>query len=171
MNKIIDFLLTFVAGGIGGGFIVYLTKSIWENYLALNRSIKVLQLTEFNKAAADFRAAFTEVLFYLRQNTENGIGKKELIFKIINTKDLICYERAVIVFEPFINDGDMNNFRTAWKNCKEYMQKTENEWADSKNPADTEWIRHLVVSTDKGLNLNQEYLKHIEDLLEYAKRK
>lgn len=134
-------------------------------------SVYLSKRQEFNRAAIVFHSEFADILSCLRLNAENGIGKKELIFKIINTQALARYERAVILFEPFIDDGALDNFRMAWKNCKEYMQKAENEWADSKNPADTEWIRHFVVSTDDGLNLNQKYLEHINNLLSYAKRK
>ncbi len=135
------------------------------------KAIESNRITEFNKAAATFHAEFSDVLFYLRQNIEKSIGNKKLIFQIINTKDLVRYERAVVLFEPFVDDRYLHSFRTAWRNCKEYIKATEEQWADSENPADTEWAKHLAVSSDKELNLNQKYLEHIKALLEYAKRK
>lgn len=134
-------------------------------------AIEAIHITEFNKAAAAFHAEFADVIFYLRRNIEDPKRSKKYIFSIINTKDLIRYERALIIFEPFLDRRQIEGFRQTWKAYKDDMKACEQEHANPDDPANTDWISHYVATSHEGLNLNQKYLGHINSLLEYAKQK
>lgn len=155
-------ILAAIIGVIGGAI------GVIGTYIGAIRNIK---RQEFNRAAAYFHDAFADVQFFLRQNIGKNIGTKKFIFHIINTKDLAKYERAISLFEPFLSDVEAGRFNRKWADYKRYMKATEEQWADNENPANTSFEKHLAVNSDLKLNLNQKYLDHIEDLLEYAKRK
>lgn len=61
----------------------------------------------FNDAAAEFRSAFVEELYRLRQGKEDA-------FLIINDEALIRQEKAKIQFEPWIGRHKRKAFNQAW---------------------------------------------------------
>lgn len=101
--------------GVGGAIIgVILAGPItyWFSKKLIREShrnnLVAIQLIEFTKAAAVFRAAFVDVEFDLHQNIE-GITQ-EKITKIFNRTTLIGHEKAKILFQPFLNKSDLVGF-------------------------------------------------------------
>ena len=101
-----------IGGLIGSGL------AGWISYLCTKYSIKkafeLAKLQERNKAAADFRAIFTEIIRNL-----NGIAHPEdldndFIYKLIK-KNITEHEKAYIRFKPYLSDKEIINFDIAWK--------------------------------------------------------
>jgi len=88
-----------VAGTVLGAFITY------RFALRLNSNI------EFNKAAAVFRAAFVEVMYWLRQGSE---VEGRMIPQILTDAVLVDQEKAKLVFEPFLSKTELAGFNAAW---------------------------------------------------------
>jgi len=147
---------SFITAGVG--FLI-------GNRLAHGRD----RIQEFNKAAAAFHAEFADAIFHLQQIVDLVPGQKKGMFQIINTHNLAQYEKAVILFKPFLNNDEVAlRFNNTWADYKRYMKATEEQYADYENPADTSLTRHVIVHNEKRPH---EYLKHIDKLLSYAKRK
>jgi hypothetical protein len=142
--------LGVVAGGLIVGFA--------NHFLSKSRSIEAIRITEFNKGASVFRAAFVDIIYSLRQNSEMG---SELIAKIITPEILLAHEKAKILFEPFLNKSELQGFNMAWEN---YVNCKYN------------YYTHLTSDPSAGSDndrkqFSQFCLDHIDKLLNYAKPK
>lgn len=155
--KFIAELGKYLSGGIIGGVLGYLLKTQIDHRLAIARNYETIRVTEFNKAAAVFRAEFVNEIFMLRKNITSG---DEFVSRIITDETIIRHEKARIIFGPFIDASDLSGFNEAWekyKNC-EYNYFSQ---AQTYNPAN--------ITNRK--EFSQVYLNHIENLLEFAKPK
>ena len=139
--------LTFTSGGVLGILIGYFI----EHQLARSRSIEAIRITEFNKGAAVFRAAFVDTVFLLRRHKEGASG---LIRKIISDTVLVDQEKAKILFEPFLDKTVLGDFGMAWD---AYVNSRINYGSINANPTKAEE--------------SQFCLDHIDKLLYYAKPK
>ncbi len=154
-----DNIIIFSAGGVVGSLAGFLL----EHRLSRSRGIELIQITDFNKAAAIFRVALVDEIYLLRKNIING---NTFIDTIITDNTYIGHEKAKIIFEPFLADTEMTGFNNDWdkyKNCKTnyYLAQTP----PSKHP-----VFHPVdVESRKDFSIY--YLNHIENLLNYAKPK
>ncbi|ANA40452.1 hypothetical protein A2G06_09280 [Geobacter anodireducens] len=155
--KVIAEISKYLAGGTIGGVLGYLLKTQIDHRLAIARNYETLRVTEFNKAAAVFRAEFVNEIFMLRKNIASG---NEFVNRIITNETIIRHEKARIIFGPFIDTPDLGGFNEAWekyKNCEyDYFSQ-----AQTYNPAN--------ITNRK--EFSQFYLDHIESLLKFAKPK
>lgn len=76
------------------------TGFLFGHWFAQRRNMQIIRITEFNRGAAAFRAAFTDVKLKLRDNSRTG---DELITRIIPRDVRIEHEKAKILFEPFLS--------------------------------------------------------------------
>jgi hypothetical protein len=83
-------------------------------------ALDAIQITEFNKAAATFRAAFVNEIFMLRKNIIDGKKHTE---EIIGDEVLIAHEKAKIIFEPFLCSTVLPIFNSAWEGYINYENK------------------------------------------------
>ena len=143
----IDSVITFSFGSIVG----FIASELIKDRLARNRNIETLQITEFNKGAAAFRAAFVDTIFLLRRHKE---GASSLIRKIITDSVIVEQEKAKILFEPFLSKTDLPAFNVAWDT---YINSRLNYGDINSNP----------TKVEEG----QFCLDHIDNLLAYAKPK
>jgi hypothetical protein len=121
--------------------------------LARINGISFIKRQEFNKAAAEFRAVFVDLIYDVNHTkiTDGDSGWYAVRQKINTGEFFKLHEKAKILFEFHISDGDRRSFSDAWGN---YSQWTDN----FKNQNDDK---------DK----RSEILDHIYRLLEYAKSK
>lgn len=148
MDKFIEFIIFFSGTSIGG-VLGYLLKTQIDHRLAIARSYETIRATEFNKAAATFRAAFAEAMFQLRQNARTGTVHPGHILK---ESVVVPHEIAKIMFEPFVPTADMERFNATWQ---KYRYGERNKGDENNN-----------VDTRK--ELSQIYLSHIDNLLKFA---
>lgn len=142
--------LTFTTGGVLG----YLIRIIIEHRLARSRSIESLKLVEFNKAAANFRSAFDDVLVLLRKNFRED-SQTMMIDKIITPEVLDRQDKARIQFEPFLDKSSLKGFSDAWD---VYEKFKENYNINKPDDLSTRYISLKMID-------------HIYELLNYAKPK
>ena len=141
--------ITLTLGGILGYFI----RMIVEHSLQIRRMKENIRITEFNKAAALFREAFVKEIFLLRENVVTG---HNFHTSIINRNALVTHEKAKILFEPFVPSAELERFNQAWENYK--TNDTDYSQGD----------RTISAIKTQG---SQDYLDHINNLLEFAKPK
>jgi hypothetical protein len=137
----------FITAGVGlvGVFI--------GSFIGRINSMAMIKRQEFNKGAAEFRAAFVDYIFKIRHTknmTEADIGWHGM--RQIHTETVEGdHEKAKIRFEPFIDKADLTGFNAAWENYQR-------------------WPEHFSDQDDKT-DRKQTILTHIDSLLEYAKPK
>ncbi len=140
------------------GFVRSIVSTIIGYFLKRSMTVKVIEITEFNKAATAFRAAFVDVIFALRQNTE-GKMHTNIYSKIITDEVLVNQGKSKILFEPSLAKlakSDSEGFTAAWDR---YVDCRHNYQQDYSNP-------------DPQIKEESQYcLNHIETLLIYAKPK
>ena len=143
----IDSIVTFSFGSIVG----FIVSELIKDRLARTRGIEAIRIVEFNKAAAEFRAAFVDIIHVLRNANQMKTGDecfhtmKQFRSRDVNHTD----EKAKIIFEPFIEKNDLPGFNAAW-----------DDYYD--------WQKHIK---NKDNNVVPDFLGHIYALLEYAKPK
>lgn len=141
-----DFIIALPIGGIIG----WIVREIVSDRLARDRGLEALKITEFNRAATQFRATFVGEQYRLRKETPAVVT----YFSAINertTATMISHEQAKILFEPFV--GDVAKFNSAWHFYSEGWHQ---------------WLQNCSDNNDKDI---ESFLSHYFHLLEYAKPK
>lgn len=99
-----------IAGTVLGGFLGYFIRLFIEHRLAIGRIKENIRITEFNKAAGEFRGAFapaTAKFPLLRDaNTINQMLREELIPQSV----------AIEKFRPFVPSDKKDAYQEAWEN-------------------------------------------------------
>ncbi len=139
-----------LSGGIVGGVLGYLLKTQIDHRLAIARNNELVRVTDFNKAASIFRAAFVKEIFLLRANIISG---NEVVHKIITKEAMIRHEKAKIIFEPFVATRKNVNFNAAWDKYKHCEYNFLNS-SDDYHPDNITGRKEF----------SQFYLNHIEQL-------
>ena len=145
----IDSVVTFSLGGIIG----FIASELIKDRLARIRGIEAIRIVEFNKGAAEFRAAFVDYIYDIRHsapNDEFGMGFSGM--KEIHTNTVERdHEKAKIRFEPFLDKSDLAGFNASWE---KYRQ----------------WPEHFK-DKDNQYNTRDAILHNIDVLLDYANQK
>jgi len=154
----VELTITFSIGAIIG----WIIREIVSDRLARDRALEVIKITDFNKAAAMFRSAFTEESRELRSIVHADKIDRDFVYNLIG-KSIVKHEIAHIRFEPYIDIGDIPAYSMAWgkySNPGEYPKDQNPDplldyYAEGKSIKD---CIHLAIS-------------NIENLLEFAKHK
>lgn len=106
-----DTIIGAIIGVILAGPITYWfsKKLIRESH---NNDLMAIQITEFNKAAAEFRAAFIKEQRLLDPHSfadRVGLSVSDIIKAAID-----CHEIAMIRFEPFVCKSKIEEYKKAW---------------------------------------------------------
>jgi len=149
-------VVIFSAGGIVG----YLGRQLLEHKLAIIRNFQTIKTTEFNKAAATFRAAFVDAIYTLRRSAKYG---NKTPGNILIESVFAEHEKAKIMFEPFLYGADLQGFNSAWDNYRNY-QNNYCMGNGPKGPIDAD-----AITTTEGMS--QYCLDHINHLLSFAEPK
>ena len=92
----IEFFIALPIGAVIG----WIVREIVSDRLARDRALEAIKITEFNKAAAEFRVAFIKEQRLLDPHSfadRVGLSGSDIIKAAIER-----HERAMIRFEPFI---------------------------------------------------------------------
>ena len=135
-----------------GAIVGYIVRELIGDRLARDRALESIRITEFNKAAATFRAVFIDQIFMLKQNI---VTANEMVHSIITPAVLILHDKAKIAFEPFLSSAELEGLNAAW------LQYFNSDYQPPKvySPGNV---------TDRK-ELSSIYLRNIEKLLEFAK--
>lgn len=129
------------------------TGFLFGHWFAQRRNLQAIRITEFNKAAAEFRAAFIDYIYTLRHTKsmtdadEGWFNMREIHTATVEKE----HEKAKIRFEPFIDKADRTSFDAAWEKYRH-------------------WPEHFTKQDDKT-DRKDTVLKHLYALLEYANPK
>ena len=159
MDKFIEFIIFFSGTSIGG-VLGYLLKTQIDHRLAITRNYDVIRTTEFNKAAATFRAAFVEAIYTLRRSAKYG---NKTPANILIEPIFAEHEKAKIMFEPFLQ-ADLQGFNTAWDNYRNY----QNNYCMGKGPDGRPFDVDAITTTE---GMSQYCLDNINHLLSFAEPK
>ena len=102
----------YIAGAIGlsaGGVVGYLSRTLIENKLAINRIYENIRATEFSKAAATFRCAFTHEIRILEESTV------DTDFIELFSAAYVRHRNAVIRFKPYLSKTERTEIEKAWQ--------------------------------------------------------
>ena len=144
-----EFIIALPIGAIIG----WIIREIVSDRLARDRALEIIEITEFNKAAAVFRATFVDEMFHIKRNVEpffQRYGERREDIDIAN-------EKAKIIFEAFLPDDMLIGFNAAWKQYK--------------NPDKENKIKESAMGPEYYKELGKIRLSHIKNLLEFAKPK
>ncbi len=138
-----------IGGGIGivSAFFGYL----WNRRVTRESN----KITEFNKAATAFYAAFLDEIIFLEETKPEDVPIK-LIERTTKANMLeqksidMSHRKAMIMFRPYIDKSDLVGFDTAWE--------AYHNWT--------------LPQYSKRAHEEKNYFKtHLNDLLKYAKPK
>ena len=139
-----DTIIAFISGIISGAFVAGISSCI-ANIFSERRDRR----KEFNNAAKEFRASFTDEIKLLKRHCfgdESGNITVHILADAIEK-----HESAMINFRPHLNRADRCDFDNAWRN-----------YAFVEN--DAGWN----MTPDKAIN---KYYSYEKTLLEYYMRK
>jgi hypothetical protein len=146
----IDSIITFSFGSVVG----FIVSELIKDRLARTRGIEAIRIVEFNKAAAAFRSMFVDDKYSIRQAIEDPSSDDQglfLMWKLHKKDTIVAFEKAKIMFEPYIDSADLKGFNDSWIN---YI----------------EWMRHYQGDYDNK-EKTHEMLKHLDRLLTHANPK
>jgi len=160
--------LALIAGGFG---IVGALLGAWTTYRlsiklsqsAHDNAIDLMQLQEFNKAAAEFRNAFLYELIFLKHNACIPEGERtytalnEFLFAGYVHRHLKAFE----VFRNYLSSEERANIDKAWQGYCHYDIEGETE-PDFTMYAEDIW---------EGKDTKKLALERIEEILKFAKHK
>jgi len=141
-------MLEFIIGIPVGAIIGWLVREIISDRLARDRGLEAIRITEFNKAAAEFRIAFINEKRFLDPNSlADRTGNTA--FGIVQAA-IDLHEIAMIRFEPFVCKSETEAYKKAWKDyagdsrhCEQYRGSTAIEKEKMRNLA-LERINNLL---------------------------
>ena len=121
MDELIKIIIG-IAGTVLGGFLGYFIRLFIEHRLAIDRIKKNIRITEFNKAASDFRAAFAPVIAkFALLSDANAIDQ-------MLKDELIPQSVAIEKFRPFVPSDKKGAYQETWEN---YHQSHKREGVSS----------------------------------------
>lgn len=114
MENIISAIIGAIVGAICGGWIAWIIadKNTDRTILATN---SLNRIQEFNNAAANFHAAFIDVIIFLKFNQPNMSNSMNIdrVNKVLNDFT-IQHLQAIIKFKPFLSKNKRLGIDKAW---------------------------------------------------------
>ena len=135
---------------IAGGFTII--GALLGSWIGYRNALKINIIMEFNKAAAEFRAAFIEEQRLLDPNSfadRASAGSASSILK----NAIHNHERAMIIFEPFVCKSQIEEYKQAWR-----------DYAGENNNF-PQYTGDTALKKEEGRKLA---LSNIEKLLKFA---
>ncbi|MBU4462613.1 MAG: hypothetical protein KKB05_01545 [Proteobacteria bacterium] len=136
--------LSLIAGGFG------IVGAILGAYIGYYFSTRLINRQDFNKAAAEFRNAFTNQLNVLKSNVNSGRGDTSNIGEYLRAHYVGYHLSTFEVFRNYLTPKERVSIDSTWK---EYCNF--NQYSDKNNQ---EAMRKLA-------------LKNLKDVLKFAKHK
>lgn len=151
-----EFLVALPIGAVIG----WIIREIVSDRLARDRALELYRITEFNKAAAEFKSAFIPELRYLDYRYSPNRMDAPGIYKTLSLA-FDRHEVAVIKFRPHLKCQQRIDFDKAWD---DYCNKKD----DSKP--------HFIVYAEPDgvtdrIKAQKFYLEKLNALLKFAEPK
>jgi hypothetical protein len=143
-------VLGTVLGVLIGGPITYYYAKILVQKTHEN-ALELFHRQEFNKGAAVFTAACVDERFQIRR--WSGVFWERFCER--REEHEIAFEKAKIIFEPFLAPDEKTRFNV--------------EWDEYKNPSEKNKKIYSPLDPEHQKELENIALRHIEKLLSYAK--
>jgi hypothetical protein len=138
----------------------------WISYLIAKHSIKksfeLVRLHDWNKAAVDFRSAFTQIVSELNNFVHSEEYENDFVYKLIK-KYIVQHEIAYIRFKPYLQGDEVNAFESSWRGYSNPSRVIRDQNPD---PLIDYYAEGKGVDECVSLATNK-----IESLLEFAKPK
>lgn len=147
-----DELIKIISGTVLGGFLGYFIRLFIEHRLAIDRIKENIRITEFNKAASDFRAAFAPAIVKF-----NLISDFNAIDKMLRD-ELIPQGVAIERFRPFVAPEKQEDYQEAWEN---YHQTHKREGISS-----VDFLKYAMGEEQERFKL---FKKNIHAILQFTK--
>ena len=114
-------IIKYISSTILGGFLGYFIRLFIEHRLAIDRIRENIKITEFNKAASEFRASFAPQLAYLKglRSTEGSNGEVEETREYLYDAFIQFHAAELCKFRFYINDKDIPAYD---KKCDGYEE-------------------------------------------------
>ena len=141
-----------IATTILGGFLGYFIRLFVEHRLAIDRIRENIRITEFNKAASDFRAAFAPAIVKF-----NLIRDLNAIDKMLR-EELIPQGVAIERFRPFVALEKQEAYQEAWE---KYHQTHKREGISS-----VDFLKYAMGEEKERFNL---FKQNIHAILQFTK--
>ena len=154
-----DTIIAFISGTISGAFVAGVSSYL-VNFYGERRDRR----KEFNKAAKEFRASFTDEIKLLKRHCLGDASGA--IASHILSNAIEKHETAKINFRPYLSRTEKNGFDRAWRN---YALDDCSEWEISPNEAIHKYYSY--ENTLIELKMRQLAIVNIKWLLFYAKSK
>jgi hypothetical protein len=138
MDELIKSIIVIACTTLGG-FLGYFIRLFIEHRLAIDRIKENIRITEFNKAASDFRAAFAPAIVKF-----NLISDFNAIDKMLR-KELIPQGVAIERFRPFVAPEKQEAYQEAWEN---YHQTHKREGISS-----VDFLKYAMGEEQERFNL------------------
>lgn len=153
----IDFLIALPLGGVVGWAI----REIVSDRLARARTAD----TKFNKAAAEFRCAFTDELRLIADST------RDTDFEKIFNNAYIRHTNALIRFQASLSESERTEIGKAWEDhCKEHDSGNEID-GECGTQEITRFMHYEFKEMSEFNQAKQLASKNLENILSFAKFK
>ncbi|MCK4828210.1 hypothetical protein KA005_71430 [bacterium] len=97
---------------IAGGFTII--GALIGGWIGYRNALRLHNITEFNKAAADFRNAFLPLTTFLKYNANiGGLGSSNNLREILRT-GYLCHLKALEIFKSYLSATDRAAINNAW---------------------------------------------------------
>ena len=147
-----DELIKIISGTVLGGFLGYFIRLFIEHRLAIDRIKENIRITEFNKAASDFRAAFAPTIVKFNLISDFNAIDKRL------RDELIPQGVAIERFRPFVAPEKQEDYQEAWEN---YHQTHKREGISS-----VDFLKYAMGEEQERFKL---FKKNIHAILQFTK--
>ena len=159
-------VIGILIGALLGGYVSWLiTKRDTEHTILATFTLNRIQ--EFNKAAANFRAAFIDAVIFLKfdqPDTDNSMSDVHVNDFLNNFT--VQHLQAIIKFKPFLSKGERTSLDRAWD---EYCHP-EGKPKDKYEKRDFVFNGYYHIEEASGEEAAKKIaLGKINNLLEFAK--
>lgn len=121
LDELIKYIIAISCTALGG-FLGYFIRLFLEHRLAIDRIKENIRITEFNKAASEFRAAFAPAIVKFNI-TRDAKSINEML-----SAELVPQGIAIERFRPFVAKEKKEAYQKAWEN---YHQSHKREGISS----------------------------------------
>lgn len=157
MDDFINYVI-FFSGTFIGGILTYLIKTQIEHRLAISRNYQILRDTEFNKAAAEFRCAFTDEIRMIEEST------KETYFPQIFNEGYVHHYNALIRFQAYLSESDRIGVKKAWD------EHCWNDYVDQKESISRKFLHYEFRQGQERVDGQIRIIEETEVAFEKAKQ-
>ena len=151
--------MTLFGATIGGA--IGIVGIIIGSKMSRSSTLEALRITDFNRAAADFRSILITDLYKLKRIAKKENPEWDFVPNFIE-KAILRHKIAFMKFEPYLPSSQIPAYRRAWE---QYSNPDGINEEKHTNPLNAYWTPN---NPEKGLHLA---ISNLERLMKFAKPK